>query len=173
MLPRLSLTSLATSIAADLPNIESFGANAALVHYFVADVIEATEKAYSAAGSGAHKKAAVMGAARAFVAAIDRDWPTIAPHIDSFIETTIGAYNLAATWLPGLPAVPTGTATGFVNAVENEVKAVAAVAAPLVTAFENTFGGAKPAPVVTQPVSVPAAAAQPLPAAAAPLAGGL
>lgn len=154
-----NLASFANAMAAAVPTITSIGADTGVIHNFVAGVISATEQAYAAAGAGAHKKAAVLAAAETFVTSIGHEWSTVAPHVDSFIEVAVGAYNLAAALVPGLPAVQTCTVTGFITAAENELKAVAAVAAPVVTAVENLFGGAKPAPVVTQAVQAPATAA--------------
>lgn len=155
-----NLSSFANAMAAAVPTISAVGVDTGVIHSFVAGVIASTEQAYAAAGAGAHKKAAVLAAAETFVTSIGHEWSTVAPHVDSFIEVAVGAYNLAATLVPGLPVVPTGTTTGFVNAVENEVKAVAAVVAPVVSAVESVFGGVKPAPVVTQPVVVQDGAAQ-------------
>lgn len=155
----LSILTLANAMAAAIPTIESIGADTGVIHNFVAGVIASTEQAYAAAGAGAHKKAAVLAAASAFVTSIGHEWSTVAPHIDSFVEVAVGAYNLAATLVPGLPAVPVPVAVSVLTKVEDEVKAVATVAAPVVTAVENLFGGAKPAPVVTQAVQAPATAA--------------
>ena len=154
-----NLASFANAMAAAVPTIESIGADTGVIHQFVAGVIASTEQAYAAAGAGAHKKAAVLAAASAFVTSIGHEWSTVAPHVESFVEVAVGAYNLAATLVPGLPAVSMGTATGFVTAVENEVKAVGTILAPAITAIEDVFGGAKPAPVVTQAVQAPATAA--------------
>lgn len=155
----LSILTLANSMASAVPNIEAVAEDTTLIHQFVAGVIASTEQAYAAAGAGAHKKAAVLAAASAFVTSIGHEWSTVAPHIDSFIEVAVGAYNLAAVLVPGLPAVPAPVAVSVLTKVEDEVKSVATIAAPLVTAVENLFGGAKPAPVVTQAVQAPATAA--------------
>lgn len=153
-----NLSSFANAMAAAVPTITAVGADTGVIHSFVAGVIASTEQAYAAAGAGAHKKAAVLAAAETFVTSIGHEWSTVAPHVDSFIEVAVGAYNLAATLVPGMPAVPISAAVSMLGKVETAVKEVAAVAAPLVTAVESAFGGAKPAPVVTQPVSAPPAA---------------
>ena len=153
-----NLSNFANAMAAAVPTITAVGADTGVIHSFVAGVIASTEQAYAAAGAGAHRKAAVLAAAETFVTSIGHEWSTVAPHVDSFIEVAVGAYNLAATLVPGLPAVPAAAAVGMLDKVENEVKAVAAGFAPLVAAIEDVFGGAKPAPVMTQPVSAPPAA---------------
>lgn len=168
-----NLSNFANAMAAAVPTITAVGADTGVIHSFVAGIIASTEQAYAAAGAGAHKKAAALAAAETFVTSIGHEWATVAPHVESFIEVVVGAYNLAATLVPGLPTEPAAAAVGMVDKVENEVKAVAAGFAPLVATIEDVFGGAKPAPVMTQPVSVPAAAAQPLPAAGTPLQPGL
>lgn len=153
-----NLSSFANAMAAAVPTIAAVGTDTGVIHSFVAGVIASTEQAYAAAGAGAHKKAAVLAAAETFVTSIGHEWSTVAPHVDSFIEVAVGTYNLAATLVPGLPAVPATAAVGMLGKVETAVKEVGTILAPAITAIEEVFGGAKPAPVLTQPVSAPPAA---------------
>jgi hypothetical protein len=136
----LNIAKLGAALAA----AQSLDAQSAPVFQFGVKMMDVVENAYKAAGAGAHKKAAVLAAARALSTELQID---MHPDFEPFLESVIGAYNAAAAVVNVAP-LPVSTAATLVQDVANVVaqteeiyKGVAGVL------FPNSVAGVPAGPI--------------------------
>lgn len=128
-----SLSGLASALATAVSTAEATVTVAEDVYTFGATMIDAAESAYSStSGSGATKKAAVMAALAAFVAALGQDFSKIEAELSAWIDMVIAAYRSIVASLTTSPAPVASLSTSASTSV--------APAAAVVTSGINTAG---------------------------------
>ena len=91
----ISIATVANALASIVSVVEA----TQKLYAYGADLMEATEKAYSGvSGAGGTKKAAVIAALKAFAETIGAQWGVVEAQVSAWIDTVKSAYNsLTAT----------------------------------------------------------------------------
>lgn len=132
---KLNLSDLAGAMASAASAVQNTTVVAAQLYSFGAQMIANVERAYSAAGAGAHKRAAVLAAVNALEKALAAGTPgdseSIMSEFAPWLDTVIGAYNAANDVLGGaLPQADVPTLTEKLGQFAAKAEAVAAELAP-------------------------------------------